>query len=257
MMGHASQLLDLHKSCLARFEAVILSQRLVGGRKTLSLFIEVPVYNEKRRRRRRTPNANRRAKDRKRKEEKKRSKEGSPPSPSPTEQPAPAQPDSPMGWFDTTIPQLDGCGSAAKGSRSPASSRSSATSSSRPVEGSHSPVASSSSPIVCSRSRSPAVSSPAASIPRPAAIGSSGPAVRGGRNPAVRGGRSPAASSPCPVMSRDDEGVGVHSSDDGTSDEEYNDKVQELLTAEEMEVIDKFLSAEAEARAEAYKLKFV
>ena len=65
VMGHASQLLDLHRSCLARFEAVILSQRLVGGRKTLSLFIEVPVYNEKRRRRRRIPNANRRAKDRK------------------------------------------------------------------------------------------------------------------------------------------------------------------------------------------------
>ena len=58
-------------------------------------------------------------------------------------------------------------------------------------------------------------------------------------------------------MSRDDEGVGVHSSEDGTSDEEYNDKVQELLTAEEMEVIYKFFSAEAEARAEAYKLKFV
>ena len=36
------------------------------------------------------------------------SKEGSPPSPSPTEQPALAQPDLPIGWFDTTIPQLDG-----------------------------------------------------------------------------------------------------------------------------------------------------
>ena len=30
-MGHASQLLDLHQESLARFEAVILSQRLVGG----------------------------------------------------------------------------------------------------------------------------------------------------------------------------------------------------------------------------------
>ena len=29
--GHASQLLDLHRESLARFEAVILSQRLVGG----------------------------------------------------------------------------------------------------------------------------------------------------------------------------------------------------------------------------------
>ena len=113
VMGHASQLLDLHKSCLARFEAVILSQRLEGGRKLLGLFMEVPVYNEKRRRRRKTRNANRRVKDRKRKEEKKRSKEGSPPSPSPTEQPVPAQPDSPIGWFDSTIPQLDGCESAA------------------------------------------------------------------------------------------------------------------------------------------------
>ena len=82
-MRHASQLLDLHRECLARFEAVILSQRLVGGRKLLSLFIEVPVYNEKRRRRRRPRNAKRREKDRKRREEKKRSKEGSPPSPFP------------------------------------------------------------------------------------------------------------------------------------------------------------------------------
>ena len=49
-------------------------------------------------------------------------------------------------------------------------------------------------------------------------------------------------------------GSDIHSSDDGTSDEEYmNDKVQELLTEEEMEVIYKFFSAEAEA----YKLKFV
>ena len=44
-MGHASQLLYLHRECLARFEAVILSKRLVEGRKCLSLFIEVPVYN--------------------------------------------------------------------------------------------------------------------------------------------------------------------------------------------------------------------
>ena len=46
-------------------------------------------------------------------------KEVSPPSPSPTEQPAPAQLDSPLGWFDQTIPQLDGCESAAKCWRSP------------------------------------------------------------------------------------------------------------------------------------------
>ena len=105
-MGHASQLLDLHRECLTRYEAVILSQRLVGSRKILSLFIEVTVYNARRRRRPR--NAKRREKDRKRREQKKRSKEGSPPSPSPTEQPALAQPDLPIGWFDTTIPQLDG-----------------------------------------------------------------------------------------------------------------------------------------------------
>ena len=80
-MGHASHLLDLHKECLERFKAVILSQQLVGGRKFLSLFIEVPVYYVRRRRRPR--NVKRREKDRKRREEKKRSKEGSPPSPSP------------------------------------------------------------------------------------------------------------------------------------------------------------------------------
>ena len=117
-----------------------------------------------------------------------------------------------------------------------------ATSSSRPVAGSHSPVASSSSPIACSYSRSPAVSSPAASIPRPAAIGSSGPAIRGGRNPTVRGRRSPTASSPCPAMSRDDEVVGVHSSNDGTSDEEsVNDKAQELFMEEISKLMDTYV----------------
>ena len=35
-----------------------------------------------------------------------------------------------------------------------------------------------------------------------------------------------------------------------------NDKVQELLTGEEMDVIYKFYAAEAEAEAEANKLKF-
>ena len=49
--GHASQLLDLHRESLARFGAVILSQQLVGGRKFLSLFIEVPVYTVRKRKR--------------------------------------------------------------------------------------------------------------------------------------------------------------------------------------------------------------
>ena len=71
---------------------MILSQRLVNGRKILSLFIEVPMYKARRRRKPRT--RKRREKDRKSKQEKKRS----------TEQPAPAQPDSPLGWFDQTIP---------------------------------------------------------------------------------------------------------------------------------------------------------
>ena len=60
--GHASQLLDLHRESLARFEAVTLTQRLVNGRKTLSLFIKVPVDNTKRRRRPR--NVKRKEKDR-------------------------------------------------------------------------------------------------------------------------------------------------------------------------------------------------
>ena len=123
--GHASQLLDLHRESLARFEAVTLTQRLVNGRKTLSLLIEVPVGNPRRRRRPR--NAKRKEKDRQRKREKKRLKEASPHPPHPTAQPSPTLPplpDSPLGWFSPTIPQLDGCGSAAKSSsrcrRSPA-----------------------------------------------------------------------------------------------------------------------------------------
>ena len=119
--GHASQLLDLHRESLARFEAVTLTQRLVNGRKTLSLLIEVPVGNPRRRRRPR--NAKRKEKDRQRKREKKSLKEASP-HPPPTAQPhptLPSLPDSPIGWFNQTIPQLDGCGSAAS-DRSPAAS---------------------------------------------------------------------------------------------------------------------------------------
>ena len=80
--GKASQLLNLHRESLARFEAVTLTQRLVNGRKTLSLFIEVPVDNARRRRRPR--NVKRKEKDRQRKREKKRSKEASPHPPHPT-----------------------------------------------------------------------------------------------------------------------------------------------------------------------------
>ena len=74
--GNASQLLDLHRESLARFEAVTLTQRLVDGRKTLSLYIEVPVGNPRRRRRPR--NAKRKEKDRQRKREKKRLKKATP-----------------------------------------------------------------------------------------------------------------------------------------------------------------------------------
>ena len=80
--GNPSQLLDLHRERLARFEAVTLTQRLMNGRKTLSLFIEVPVDNTRRRRRPR--NAKRKEKDRQRKREKKRLKEASPHPPHPT-----------------------------------------------------------------------------------------------------------------------------------------------------------------------------
>ena len=48
--GNAYQLLDLQRESLARFEAVTLTQLLVNGRKPLSLFIEVPVDNARRRR---------------------------------------------------------------------------------------------------------------------------------------------------------------------------------------------------------------
>ena len=72
--GNASQLLDLHRESLARFEAVTLTQRLMNGRKTLSLFIEVTVDNTRRRRRRRQGNVKKK-KDRQRKPEKKRLKE--------------------------------------------------------------------------------------------------------------------------------------------------------------------------------------
>ena len=48
--GNASQLLDLHPESLAGFEAVTLTQLLVNGRKTRSLFIEVLVDNTRRRR---------------------------------------------------------------------------------------------------------------------------------------------------------------------------------------------------------------
>ena len=108
---NTSQLLDLHRASLARFKAVTLLERLVNGRKTISLFIKVPMDNA--RRRRRPKNGKMREKDRQRKQEKKRSKEVSPHPPSPTKQPAPAKPDSPLGWFDQTIPQLVSCGSSA------------------------------------------------------------------------------------------------------------------------------------------------
>ena len=74
--AHASQLLDLHRESLARYEAVTLTPRLMNGRKTLSLFIEGPVDNTRRRRRPR--NAKRKEQDRQRKREKKRLKEASP-----------------------------------------------------------------------------------------------------------------------------------------------------------------------------------
>ena len=95
-----------------------LSQRLVNGRKILYLFIEVPVYNAMRRKSLR--NVKRREKDRQRKTEKKKSMEVLPPYP--TEQPAPAQPDLPLGWFNQIIPQLYSCGSADTCSRRPATS---------------------------------------------------------------------------------------------------------------------------------------
>jgi len=197
------------------------------------LFIEVPVHNARRRRRPR--NAKRREKYRKRREkyrkrrEEKKSKEDSPPSPFPDEQPALAQPDSPIGWFDTTILQLDGCGSVANCSCSPArSSRSPPASSLSPAESSRSPAMSSSRPVVSTHSpiaSSLAVSSPAASIPRPAAIGS--------RSPAVRGGHSPATNSLCPAVSEDDEVCDVESSNDGTSDKERKKNEKALYFHEE------------------------
>ena len=61
--GHTFQLLDIYRESLARFEAMILSQRLEKGRKILSLFIQVPLYNA--RKRRRLKNGKRREKDRK------------------------------------------------------------------------------------------------------------------------------------------------------------------------------------------------
>ena len=53
-----------------------LTLQLVNGKKTLSLFIEVPVDNTRRRGRLR--NAKRKKKDRQQKQEKKRLKEASP-----------------------------------------------------------------------------------------------------------------------------------------------------------------------------------
>ena len=84
------------------------------------------------------------------------------------------------------------------------------------------------------------------------------PPLKAAETPPLEAGAAPPqAAHVQSVMSRDDEGVGVHSSNDGTRDEEYYDKVQELLTVEEMEVIYKYYSAEAEAEAEANKLKLV
>ena len=173
------------------------------------------MYNARRRRRPR--NAKRREKDRKRKQE--RSKEGSPPSPSPTEQPAPAQPDSPFGWFDHSAARWLWIRIPARSSHSPPAS-------------SRSPAMSSSSPAACSHS-------PTASIPRPAAIGSRSPNVRGSRRLAVRGSRSPPpTNSPCPAVSRDNEVSDVETSKDRTSDEERK-KSEETLSEEEQKFIQK------------------
>ena len=57
-----------------------------------------------------------------------------------------------------------------------------------------------------------------------------------------------------PAMSRDDEVVGVHSSNDGTSDEEcVNDKAQELLMEEISKEISKAISETIKSEFELFK----
>ena len=109
---HASELLDLHRESLMRFEVVTLTQRLVDGRKMLSLSIDVFVDAAKRKKKK-PRNPRRKEKDRKRQKarrEKKRLEKAASHPALPTVQtapPLPSLPDSPIGWFGN-IPQLDG-----------------------------------------------------------------------------------------------------------------------------------------------------